>query len=98
MRADWATAPLTSRIWSTRNDDVASAASETGDKPKSHSRSFPTAIPQCAHDGEHYPISESYAHICDIHYQQWMKWLRTSGKDRDRNALLEWSAAAADDD
>jgi integrase len=57
------------------------------------------AISRCVHDGDHYPTSVfSSNRICETHHDQWLRWLQTSGRDRDPSAWNEWSAIAADDD
>jgi hypothetical protein len=36
--------------------------------------------------------------MCEVHHEQWLKWLETSGRDRDDGAWNVWSAIAADDE
>ncbi|MCZ0730577.1 site-specific integrase [Mycolicibacterium iranicum] len=56
------------------------------------------AIAPCVHDGEHYPIEIFDSRpICQVHYEQWLKWLEASGHDRGEPAWAVWSAIAADD-
>ena len=57
------------------------------------------AIVRCVHDGEHYPIEMFDSRpTCQVHYEQWLRWLEKSGNDRGDAAWAVWSAIAADDD
>ena len=62
--------------------------------------SLPTcAIPRCVHDGEHYATNVFNSRpMCQVHYEQWLKWLEISERDRDDAAWTAWSAMAADDE
>jgi integrase len=57
------------------------------------------AILRCVHDGEHYPIEVFDSKpTCEVHYEQWLRWLEKSGSDRGDAAWAVWSAIAAQDD
>jgi hypothetical protein len=61
---------------------------------------LPTCVTRrCVHDGEHYPTEVFDSRpACEVHYEQWLRWLEKSGNDRDQAAWAVWSALAADDD
>ena len=90
-RADWATADTTLRILTTYDVGEASTR-KTGDKPNRHSRRFRPARFRGV-----FTMASNYATdvfnsrpMCQIHYEQWLKWLEISGRDRDEAAWTAW--------
>lgn len=90
-RADWDTADTTLRILTTY--DVGDASTrKTGDKPNRHSRrSRPARFRGVFTMASNYATDVFNSRpMCQIHYEQWLKLLEISGKDRDEAAWTAW--------